>query len=416
METRTILQIALGVIILAIGGMTALLVYSMKKGPERVVVKEVIQEGAEKVEKRNPWADQGDAAIQLVKSLKVTPPLNPEEEAKKKKKRSKDEEEVVITVGKILEDETFIKDRLKITGEPVGWTVQWWGETKHGPTYYLVRYELKDANILLGPEWLVDLKARKIVAKNLPALVTENPSKGMESEYYDKKQQIVSAIANHRFDNGMSLAGALLLYFEQRSDETSEDDTIVGWTIDHETGNLFKAYFQWVENQEPTYAEFEFDYDKKALKPVNLQAANIMRVGEAFDRARVSIMPAQYDPSAKRASQRWKGGARKACAKRAARARCKALATILDEAEVVESLEWLLTARANAPEDFENCKEERQCSWIPESKGEGVYNVKYSYNLGSREGNVSWDVNLKSSDISPTDRISQLAYSVIRPR
>jgi hypothetical protein len=258
--------------------------------------------------------------------------------------------------------------------------------------------------------------SRKIVAKNLPALVTENPAKGMESVYYDKKQQVVSAIASHRFDNGMSLAGALLLYFEQRSDETSKDDRIIGWTIDHETGNLFKAYFQWVEKDEPSYAEFEFDYDKKALKPVNLQAANIMRVGEAFDRERVSIMPAQYDPSAKRASQRWKGGARKACAKREARNRCKALATILDEGEVVESLEWLLTARANAPEDFEKCKEERQCSWLPSPKGEGIFNVKYRYNLGKREGDVSWDVKLKSGEITPVDRISQLAYSVIRPR
>lgn len=414
METRTILQIALGVMVLAIAGMSGLLIYSMTKEPERRVVKEVVQEGGEQAEKRNPWADQGDAAIQLVKSLKVTPPLNPEE-AKKRAKKSDDEEEMII-VGKLLEDESFIKDRLKITGEPVGWTVQWWGETRYGPSFYLVRYELKDETIELGPEWLVDLKERKIVAKNLPALVTENPAKGMESEYYDKKQQIVSAIANHRFDNGMSLAGALLLYFEQRSDEASENDTIVGWTIDHETGNLFKAYFQWVEKEEPTYAEFEFDYDKKALKPVNLQAANIMRVGEAFDRQRVSIMPAQYDPSARRASKRWKGAARKACAKRAARARCKALATILDQGEVVESLEWLLTARAAAPEDFEKCKEERQCSWLPESKGEGVYNVKYRYNLGSREGNVSWDVRLKDGEITPTDRISKLAYSVIRPR
>lgn len=420
METRTILQIALAAILLMVVGLGAFLVYELTREADKQVVEEVVvtQEAEEPV---NPWstADKGEAAISLVKRVQVEPPLFPEtdedgnlkEEQPKKTKTDDEEEEEKPTVGEVLEDDEFIKKILRVKGERVGWQSDWWGETKHGPSFYLVRYALEDADITVGPAWLVDLKTQKVVPKNLPARVAENPLKAMASEYYDKKNQIVSAIANHRFDGGMSLAGALLVYFERK--KAAEGDTIEGWTIDHDRGNLFKAYFQWVEGGEPTYAEFEFDFDRKALKPVNLQAANIMRVGEDFDKQRVSIMPSSYDPEA-RPRNRWKGAARKSCRKRRNRDRCKALATILDQTEVIESLEWLLTARST-PEEFEECKAAHECSWRP-APGKDKYEITYVYNLGDDERNVTWEVDLKSEDIAPTDRVSSLAFSAIRPR
>lgn len=416
METRTILQITLGIIAAAVIGLGAYIAYSLTREAETTVVKEVLVDAEEPEAPVNPWSDKGEAAVALVKRVDVTPPLFPDAEENKKRSRKKKAEEppeIEPVLGAVLEDDKFVADVLKIKGERLGWRAQWWGETKYGPHYFLVRYVFKDADILIGPAWLVDLKNRRVVPKNLPAQVAENPSQGMKSEYYDKKRQIVSTIANHRFGGGMSLAGALLVYFEQES-ETAEGDTIEGWTIDHDRGNLFKAYFQWVQGGQPVYAEFEFDFDAKALKPVNLQAASIMRVGEDFDRERVSIMPATYDPKAR--GNRWMGASRKQCRARQNRARCDALATILNEGEVIESLEWLLTARSEGPEAFEQCKEERKCSWRPVA-GDGKYAIKYVYNLdGGEERSVTWEVDLKTKEIKPTDRISSLAFSAIRPR
>ena len=361
----------------------------------------------------------------LVKRMNVTPPLDPEaakkvaeEKAQKKGKRKKVEEEVEevveVSFDAAVTNAEFQAKQLQISGTPVGWEATWWGETKYGPHFYLVRYAYKDGDITIGPQWVVDLKSQRVAAKNLPAQVVENPSKGMESEYYGKKQQVVAAISAHRFPSGINLAGALLLYFEQRA-ESDQADTVIGWTIDHDRGNIFRAYYQWIENKQPTYAEFEFDYDRKALKPINLQAANLMSVGEDFQRQRVSIMPLTYNPSAP-ASQRWTGGARKSCKTPRNQPGCDALASVLDEKETVEALEWLLTARANTAEEFEQCKMDRKCRWMPSPKSETEYTVKYVYELKGKEQSVAWDIDLKTKEVKPSDRVSSLALSVIRAR
>lgn len=413
METRTILQIVLGTIIVSIVGLGLFIVLELTREAETVVVQKVVD--AEKKERINPWSQKGDSAIALVKAQMVEPPLFPEKDKEKGKKPEGDEEIQKVNLGELLENEKFIREVMNISAEPGGWEAQWWDETTFGPHFFLVRYSFNEGAIEVGPEWLVDLKNTKVAPKNLPAQVAENPTKGSASKYYGKKQQVVSAIGSHRFDSKMTLAGALLLYFEQRSD-ASDDDTIIGWTIDHERGNLFKAYFQWVENEEATYAEFDFDYDRKALKAVNLQAANIMKVGEDFEKQRVSVMPTSYNPNASRASQRWTGAARKQCRKSQHRDRCNALAAILSQKELVESLEWLLTAQANTADEFETCKQERRCGWVPQQKDKHKYNVKYNYKLRDTERTVSWDIDTKSGKVQPTDRVSKLAFSVIRAR
>ncbi|MEZ4462283.1 MAG: hypothetical protein R3E66_21680 [bacterium] len=422
METRTILQIVLGTIVALILGLGGFIIYELTREAEKVVVKEVIQ--PEVVERVNPWADKGPAAIALVKRMTVVPPLDPEaakkaEEEKKnrrgkKKRQEEPEQEPTVTYEEALRNPEFQKNQLQISGEPVGWESVWWDETKYGPHFFLVRFAYKDGDITLGPQWVVDLKSQKVVAKNLPAMIVENPSKGMESEYYGKKQQVVGAISAHTFPSGINLAGALLLYFEQRSD-SDQADNVVGWTIDHDRGNIFRAYFQWLENKEPVYAEFEFDYDRKALKPINLQAANLMSVGEDFQRQRVSIMPMSYNPTAP-AAQRWTGAARKSCKQPKNAPGCSALAAVFDEKEIVESLEWLLTARANTAEEFEQCKQDRKCRWMPSPKSDGEFNVKYIYELKGKEQSVSWDIDLKTKEVKPADRVSGVAFSVIRAR
>lgn len=432
METRQILQIVLALIVVSIVGLGSFIIYSFTREAETFVVKEVIQDDGPE-EKKNPWADQGAAAIKLVQSLSVDVPVElptgeeDEGDDKKKKKsrrdrKKKDDEEPETqksAVKELLEREDFVAKVLKLDQhEKLGWRVDWWGETKYGEWFYLVRYAYKDANITVGPAWLVDLKQARAVPKNVLARVVMNPVKAVEDDYYDKHEQVVSALASHRFESALTLGGALLMHFLNR-EESAEGDSILGWTIEHDRGDLFKAYFQWVEAGEPTYAEFEFDYQRKALKASNLQAADVMRIGEDFTKTeRADIMPESYDPE-KREGKRWVQGA---CKKRRKHPMCKSLATIFEEREVVEALEWLLTAQSETPEKFKECKDARDCKWGSKARegAEGVYTVSYIYNLdGEGEKRIGWDITVKGKDegkIKPSDRLSTAAWLAVHPR
>ena len=421
METRTLLQIILVTILALILGLGGYIAYKFTRKAGTITVTEIIRDDGPSKEEVNPWETQGPTAIELVKRMTVqAPKLSEPGDASGDKKRPSgaEVETESVTIGALLARESFWYQTLKMPRDAKPeWRVEWWGNTKHGPSFYMVRFAFQDAFITIGPSWLVDLKAAKIVPKNVLARVVQDPLKGVEDSYYDKHRQVVSALASHRFESGLNLGGALLLYFEQR-EEGSDSDTILGWTIEHDRGSLFKAYFQWTESGESTYAEFEFDYDQKALKPSNLQAASVMRIGEDFEkRQRADIAPSSYDPQAKQADKRWIGDARKACQTPKLADQCKALAAMLDQREVVEALEWLLTAQVESADDFEACKRAQKCKWKSALAREGVYLVQYLYNLdNTKDHSVAWEVELKNLDITPIDRRSNASWRAIYPR
>ena len=423
METRRILQIVLGLIVLAILALAAITISTFAGSGEVQVVKEIVYDTQTPIETVNPRQNQGNLAVELVKTIQVQPPTSAEDAETKRgtqKRADSQGEPDLTTIGALLEQEDFVKRHLKLSRyAPQGWTVEWWGETKYGQWFYLVRYAFKDANITVGPAWLVDLKGAKAYPKNVLARLVMDPATDpTKDEYYDKHQQVVSALVSHRFDSGLSLGGALLIHFQNR-EETSEKDSILGWTIEHDRGPLFRAYFQWIEAGDPTYAEFEFDYQKKALKASNLQAADVMRIGEDFSKTeRANIMPESYDPEAK-PQKRWLGPSRKACASRKQRARCNTMAKMFEEREIIESLEWLLTAQAGSVEAFKLCKEDRKCKWSADEaeQAKDAYQISYIYDLEEKpEQRVSWQVSAKGDEIKPLDRISKAAWLAIHPR
>lgn len=446
MDSRLALQITLGVLVALIVVVGGLITYELTRDAETQVVETVVEAKTDNKVKPNPWASEANrqAAIKLVKRQKVK--LEESDDAKKKPATKDGEEEAPTRVEDLMGDKEFVEKKLKLNNvEPVGWKAQWWGDTKFGPQFYLVKYEFKDAYIGVGPTWLVDLKTQKIMPKNVLANVALDPGNGVKSGYYDKAAQVVSAITNHRFESGVNLGGALLLYFAENVEKT-EEDTILGWTIVHDRGNKFDAYFQWTENGESTYAEFVFDYDRKALRSVNLQAADIMRAGEAVTHTEsVNIMPQSYDA----AKREWVGPAKKASKRRSTRARFKALANVLNEEELVESFQWLLTGQGTKPEDFDRCREKHNCRFIPQKKDKNTYRVLYIFNVdreksfnpkerdsewvcqyslnvdekakkekgwASKSRCVAWDVDTKTDTITPIGHTSTLAYRAIHPR
>jgi len=418
METRTILQIILGVVVSAVVLIGVLIVYELTRSPETIVETQFEEVEREKTVEKNKWEDREDEAIGLVEKE----PVGEMSDGTRRLLELEEDEET--TIGAALEHSEFVAEKLNIAGtEPVGWEAEWWGETKYGDHYYQVRYAFEDVAITIGPTWLVSLEKEKVVPKNVTAQVATMPDDGDDSEYYDKSREVVSAMTKHTFDNGLTLAAALILYFNERA-ETQGEDTILGWTIQHEREQMFRAYFQWREKDETTYAEFEFDYERKALKPVNLHAGNFMREGEDFEKIEpVDILPKSFNPDATRASERWTGRAAEAYENPKHRQRFEALGTVLSQEDLISSLEWLLRAQAKTAEEFEQCKKPQggnppKCRWKPEKQEADLYRVTYEYDLGDGAKKIQWDVDLSADEdpISPVGRVSKLAYRVVFPR
>ncbi len=411
METRTILQIVLGVVGVAVVALGGLIAYELTRGATTTIVEQSLEQPEETDEvEKNEWEDREAEAIELVEQEPVG-----ELDEETREMLGTDE----LTVGEAMEHDGFVAEKLNLEGPSrKGWQAEWWGETKYGAHFYLVTYVFEEGAVRIGPNWLVSLEHEKVVPKNVTARVATDPANGVESEYYDKDREVVSAMTRHTFETGVTLAGALIMYFERRASE-SDRDTIVGWTIQHERDQLFTAYFQWREEEETTYAEFEFDYDRKALKAVNLHAGNLMREGEEFDRPdELSILPKSYDPDARRPSARWTGSAAEAYENPKHRDRFNALGAVLSKDDLIDSLEWVLRSQGMKADEFEQCKKERKCRWKPEQQEDERYRVTYLYNLGKGDEKIQWDVDLSGDEpeVSPVGGVSKLAYRVVFPR
>ncbi len=414
MDTRLMLQIALGVIITLIVVMGTWMIIVLTQDAETVIVESPVEDEAE--EEESPWADLGEVAIDLVKGQAVESEPGVGEQGRS------------WTLEELMESDEFIDEGLGLgQAQRKGWEAQWWDETRFGPSFYRVRYTMVDEGVELGPTWVVDVdsQAREVAPKNVWAQVAMDPEGADDMDYFDQTDQVVAAIANHRFPTGLNLGGAILLYFE--GDEARADD-VLGWTVNHHYGEIFEAYFQWREGETLRYGRFEFDYDDRALRPANLLANEIMGVGEAFEAMdRVSIMPGMYDPDVLRPDQRWQGAARRQCRQEAHRDGCEALATILDQGELVETLEWLMTTEADRARDFEACQEAVQCRWLPSRDDGDRYRVSYAYNLNWEDyeddeaaqeaaERISWIVDLDSGEVSAEDDLAELALRAVESR
>ena len=393
--------------IVVLGG---LMIVALTGDAETVVVEDIADD-QEDEEPENPWAEQGDAAISLVQNLQLRsdPEVNGDEDN--------------WTVGKLVGEEDYFSEILDIGGaEAVGWESEWWGETKFGPSYFRVRFGLADENVTVGPTWVVDLQSQDVVPKNVFGRMLTDPEDVGDTDYADQAEQVVSAIVNHRFPADINLGGALLSYFGGL-DEAGEKDRVLGWTVNHSHDDLFEAYFQWTDDDEYVHAQFEFDMEDHALRPANLQANEIMRVGDDTEPTdRVDIMPGMYDPDEPLPERRWQGPARQRFEDPAHRDGLKAMAMILDNAELIETLEWTLTYHFDSLDEFEECQEIQEgedhprCRWVPREQDDGVYRVHYFYDLGDGQEEIAWDVHVEEERVEPVDTTSELAYRAVHPR
>lgn len=372
---------------------------------------------AAKKVKKGKWEGKEKLAIKLIRTLQVPDPAAAEVKGRKKRRKKKDEPPPMVSVDKLITDK-FFESRFKLKDlEAVGWEARFLKKS-----YYFVSYKHREGLINQGPTWLVDVARKKVLPKNIMARAAMNPAEVKVAEYFERERQVIGAIASHSFEGGVKLGGIMLIHFAKLPAH-GEDDEISGWTVVHDYGDNYRAYFQWVQGGEPTYADFEFDYAKKALRARNLQAANFMNMGEDFDlesEERARIMPETYDPNAKRAKDRWTGDARRQCSNKDFRKQCQAMATVLKDQSQIEAVEWLLTVLSEEPGAFKACKEKRRCKWSASTDDDNVYRIEYIYDLkqarADEVGRVSWEVNLKKGAITPRNKISEMAFLAVHPR
>lgn len=413
MTKRQILYAVLGFMATMIFVMVAAVaVLLLTKPNAKIIWTDPAKKEAQKtVRKASKWEGKEKIAIGKVKAVQVDAPPDPEDD---KKGRKKNEEVPKTSLGQLASsgwfDNTFKTGKL----DAVGWQARWAKEA-----WYFVSYNRRDGLINVGPTWLVNVKDGRILPKNTMARAGMKPGLANAKKHFEHERQVIGSIANHSFDSGVTLGGIMLIHFSGIT--RSEGDHIVGWTILHDYGDSYRAYFQWIENGEPTYADFEFDYKKKALRSRNLQAANLMNLGGDFERTeRVSIMPASYNPAEPVPAKRWTGKSYKACKAKANAARCRALAKILSDQALINSVEWLLTTRAGDAAKFSACKTDRRCKWTPRVKKAGVFEVEYSYELdsdqGEKGGKATWLIDVRKNKIMPQDELAEMAFLAVNPR
>jgi len=412
MSKRQILYVVLSfaVTLILVLAMVAVIIITDKPQVEIVWQKGQQAEQAAENRKKGKWEDKEKDAIRLVRKLEVPAPPD------KDNPRRKDDESTISIND--LSRKGFFEETFNLTGhEKIGWTAKYLKDS-----YYFVSYRYKDELVYTGPTWLVDVKKQVVMPKDAMALATLSPGSAEAREYNKVEQQVISSIINHTFPGGINLGGIMLIHFAELPSKR-DTDHILGWTVVHEYDDIYTAFFQWVDDGEITYAEFEFDLGEKALRGKNLQAANIMQIGRDFEQTSpVKILPTTYNPDASNPASRWTGASRKACSNPQYKDQCNALATILQDRELVTALEWLLTASVDDPEKFEACKEDRRCRWKPERLDEGKYRIHYEYNLDAnadakKAQTVTWDVNLKAKNnqIVPQTKLSDMAYRAVHP-
>ena len=374
---------------------------------------------------RGKWEGKEKLAIKMVKETQV-----PDPEPDKRKRRKKGEEPETISIDALAE-RNFFQTRFKLAGlELVGWEARYLKGS-----YYFVSYNRRDNLVNLGPVWLVDVSRKEVMPKNILARAAMNPEAVNAEQHFAHERQVIGSIANHSFTSGVKLGGIMLIHFSNLTEDKAArkasgkakgakeakeaEDQIVGWTIVHDHGETYRAYFQWTESGEPTYADFEFDYAKKALRSRNLQAANFLNMGNDFqDEVRASIMPSTFKPDAEDPRDAWTGPSRDRCRDKDFKKQCDAMAKILSDASQIEAVEWLLTTQVEGSDAFEQCKRDQRCKWSATTDDNNLYLISYIYNLDKDRGeqHVSWNVNLKSNTITPQDAISQMAFRAVHPR
>jgi len=330
----------------------------------------------------DPYADRGDDAIAAVQRLAVD----------------------ATTIGARVDSGELTRRVLALARpgvEQLGWRSQ--RLARH--SVYAVSYVYKLHAVEFGPRWYVQLDpngprpegSQGVVAVNGLAqqLAKSDPDDGLR--YLNRADEVLTALTEHRFEGGLRLGSALLVYFEGRAD--SDDREILGWHVVPEATNpqhdlLYRAYFQWRERGQAHDAWWEVNLTKRDFRAKDLQANEIMARAASDEAApAVDIRPRTLDLAVAPASE--------------TDPRRRAFRYLLANDRLVEAVSTLLSHRARGGGFSYN-------GWQLEVTDERhIYEVACRFNQGGTDSTVMWRVDAMTGRAEPVGEIATTARLVL---
>ncbi len=290
---------------------------------------------------------------------------------------------------------------------------EWVGRRIADTSVYEVRYRYTFHGVRFGPRWLIQLDPDGLVPDgaidralptNAMAQIIHTADVEPLRRYYDRADEVLSALTEHRFPSGLRLPSSLLIFFAGRQDAVAVDD-VLGWLVVPETidpaGEItYRVYFQWNEDEQLEDAVWQVSYRDNApsFRPRDRRAEEIMTQGtdlaaDSIIDIRPMTMRDDADPRSERQDCR------------------RAIRYLLRDARVMEGVGTLLSFRARtAALEYK--------TWHVDY-AEGTRErciVEYKYDEAGEERVVGWEVAHSDGTRYPVNELSTLAEKVVSLR
>ena len=335
------------------------------------------------------WAHQGLVAIQRVQ-------------------RARTQREGAPTVGEVvaagaLQGSVALYTQLGVTDG------EWVHRRVPGRSLYWVTWQSTYHGINFGPRWLVQLDADGpspagsggVIPANALAELLHRADADRYVRYLNRSEQVLNALIDHRFEGGVRLASALLIYFGGRERGAAATE-LIGWAVIPrrvEVGGevLYDAFFQWREDDRPRVAHFQVNLQNNQFEPRNLLANRIVAdaggiSAESFVDIRPQSLDLSMDPRRERTPH------------------VRALRYLLAREQMVEAVGALLSFRARRAAFT-------YTGWNIEPAGCTTCTISYGFTEDGEAGSVQWTVTSEGRiDAMPgIAMMAQQALSITRP-
>lgn len=397
MRQRTQLKLAAGllaVVILLLGVLLTIVLTKQQKSRDALLASLQTQasSGAAQAVPVDPWAGREADAVALVHARSVT---SPDASAQTILAR--------VNAGLMSQNLQFFQELGISSGV-------WTGRRIQNTTVYEVRHLFTYHGLNFGPRWLVQLDPEGlqpdgsggVLATNALAKLLESADPSTLWRYFNRSEEVLTALTEHRFDSGVRLAASLLIYFQGRLGEQSELD-VIGWAIvpeeiDPQGEMVYRAVFQWNEGDRVEDAVWQVSYQggQPTFRPRDRRADEIMALGaqtQATDVLDIRPMSMREDvnPLTERDDCR------------------RALRYLLADTRIVEAVGAVLAHRARTTSlEYLN--------WHVDVNAEDPSRctVEYNYKQAGEERAVVWQVAHGTGERYPIDEIAVVAERSVR--
>jgi len=297
-----------------------------------------------------------------------------------------------------------LADAIEVYGENVPAESEWVARRVEESVYEVV-HETRFHGVAFGPRWFVQMDADGpapegsggVVPTNALADWLHDGGDDTHLRQMNRSDEVVEALTRHRFDSGVRLASAMLVFFLGRADGAVEPE-VIGWTvIPHQLSAdeaVYQAWFQWYEGEDVQDALWEVSYRGAAptFRARDQRADQIMRAGaevssdELIDIRPESLRDVDTPPESERD------------------ARVRALRLLLADTRVVEAVGALLAARGrNGELEYVQW----HSTFVDDDRDTCA--VEYRYRERGDDRAVSWEIDSRTGERTPTSEIAALA-------